>query len=118
VRWLSVVPAGISLTARPGIPGAHKPHRDPRRGGRQLLAEHERPDENARSRLDRVHDRQAGSQRSSLKGAGGQQQPGRTERQQGPGRRGRKRQLVADVASQAGLVLANAGLIEDLRASR
>jgi signal transduction histidine kinase len=28
------------------------------------------------------------------------------------------RQLVADVASQAGLVLANAGLIEDLRASR
>jgi signal transduction histidine kinase len=27
-------------------------------------------------------------------------------------------QLVADVASQAGLVLANAGLIEDLRASR
>ena len=28
------------------------------------------------------------------------------------------RQLVTDVASQAGLVLANAGLIEDLRASR
>jgi hypothetical protein len=28
------------------------------------------------------------------------------------------RQLVADVASQAGLVLADAGLIEDLRASR
>ena len=28
------------------------------------------------------------------------------------------RQLVADVASQAGLVLANAGLVEDLRASR
>jgi signal transduction histidine kinase len=28
------------------------------------------------------------------------------------------RQLVADVASQAGLVLSNAGLIEDLRASR
>src|SRR5437762_6988029 len=27
-------------------------------------------------------------------------------------------QLIADVASQAGLVLANAGLIEDLRASR
>jgi hypothetical protein len=27
-------------------------------------------------------------------------------------------QLVADVASQAGLALANAGLVEDLRASR